>query len=285
MTAAPALAAGTWLTRAGRERSRRARRYGDGVRDFTYPPVVLTAKAAFKALGIRVEMRGSEHIPRSGGAVLVCNHISYVDFVFGGLAADAGGRRVRYLAKQELFRHRLVGPLMRSLHHIEVNRDDGLASYDDAIRCVNTGEVVGLFPEATISYTYELKEFKTGAVRLAAKTGVPLVPVVLWGTQRMFPKGRDRDFHRGQTVAITVGEPLHPRVDDNAAAATATLKSTMARLLDESIRAYPERPAGAWWLPRSYGGGAPDAAEATRMYREERRAKVAQLRADRERGG
>ena len=92
---------------------------------------------------------------------------------------------------------------MRSLHHIEVDRGDGLASYRTAVEYLRAGEAVGIFPEATISRAMELKEFKTGAVRIAAEAGVPLVPVVLWGTQRMMTKDHPRDFSRGKTIAIT----------------------------------------------------------------------------------
>jgi 1-acyl-sn-glycerol-3-phosphate acyltransferase len=103
-----------------------------------------------------------------------------------------------------------------------------------------------VFPEATISYTYELKEFKSGTVRLAAHAGVPIIPVLLWGTQRMFPKGRKPDFTRGQTLAITVGEPMTIDAKD-ALGETARLRAEMSRLLDETIRAYPE-------MPRERGG-------------------------------
>jgi 1-acyl-sn-glycerol-3-phosphate acyltransferase len=251
------------------------------VRDFTYPPIVLGARAVFKALGIRFQMRGTDNVPRTGAAVLAFNHISYVDFVFGGFAAVQSGRRVRFMAKKEIFDNRYAGPLMRSLHHISVDRSDGMPSFEQALDYLAQGEVVGLFPEATISYTYELKEFKSGTVRLAARAGVPIIPVVVWGTQRMFPKGRKPDFRRGQTLAMTVGEPLH--VDGNdAMRETAELKARMSALLDETIRAYPEMPEGAWWLPRSYGGSAPDTAQAEQMHRDERRKMLAMLRKQKE---
>ena len=155
-------------------------------------------------------MTGTEHIPRSGGALLAVNHISYVDFVLGGFAAQPSKRLVRFMAKRELFDHQFAGPLMRSLHHINVDRADGLASYEEGLRYLRMGEVVGIFPEATISRSFEIKELKTGATRMAAEAGVPLVPVILWGTQRMLTKDHPKDFSRGKTIAITVGEPLHP---------------------------------------------------------------------------
>jgi 1-acyl-sn-glycerol-3-phosphate acyltransferase len=242
------------------------------VRDITYPPIIVTAKLGFKALGLRFQMDGTEHVPREGGALLAFNHVSYVDFILGGFAAQDSKRLVRFMAKRELFDHRWSGPLMRSLHHISVDRGDGLASYAEGIDYLRRGEVVGIFPEATISRSFELKEFKTGATRMAAEAGVPLVPTILWGTQRMKTKSHPQDFSRGKTIAITVGEPLHP-TGANPAAETAELKATMARLLDQTIRAYPadEQPPGSWWLPASYGGSAPTMEEAAVLDAEEKR--------------
>ena len=246
------------------------------MRDITYPPIILAAKAGFRLLGQDFRVTGSEHVPRSGGVLLAVNHIGYVDFVYGGLAADPSKRLVRFMAKREVFDHKLSGPLMRSLHHIEVDRGAGIASMEQARAYLKAGEAVGIFPEATISRSFELKEFKTGAVRIAADAGVPLVPVILWGTQRMMTKGHDKDFSRGKTISIRVGEPLHPSGADPAAE-TAELKSVMARMLDESIRSYPaeEQPPGSWWLPASYGGGAPTLAEAEALDAEEKRERAA----------
>ena len=242
------------------------------MRDLTYPPIIATAKVAFKLLGLRFDMRGTEHVPRSGGALLVYNHVSYVDFILGGLAANPSGRLVRFMAKREVFDHRWTGPVMRSMHHIAVDRAEGVASYDEGVRVLRAGEIVGIFPEATISRSFELKEFKTGATRMASEAGVPLVPVVLWGTQRLKTKGHPQDFSRGKTIAITVGEPLYPS-GVNSLAETAQLKSRMARMLDETIRRYPadEQPPGSWWLPAAYGGSAPTMEEAAQLDAEEKR--------------
>ena len=122
----------------------------------------------------------------------------------------------------------------------------------------------------------ELKEFKTGAVRIAAEAGVPLVPVILWGTQRMMTKDHPRDFSRGKTIPIRVGEPLHPTGDDPVAE-TAELHRVMSGMLDEAIRAYPddEQPPGSWWLPKRYGGSAPTLEEAAALDAEEKAAAAA----------
>src|SRR5918997_3004643 len=109
------------------------------MRDVTYPPVIWTALTAFKALGQTIRMTGTEHVPRSGGVLLAFNHVGYVDFVYGGLAARPSRRLVRFMAKREIFDHPIAGPVMRSLHHINVDRADGLASYDEAVRYLREG--------------------------------------------------------------------------------------------------------------------------------------------------
>ena len=100
-----------------------------------------------------------------------------------------------------------------------------------------------------------------------------MVPVILWGTQRMMTKDHPRDFSRGKTISISVGTPMHPTGDDPAAE-TAELHRVMSSMLDEAIRAYPsaEQPPGCWWLPQRYGGSAPtlDAGSRARRGREAR---------------
>lgn len=240
--------------------------------DLTYPPIILAAKTGFRLLGQRFDLTGTEHVPRTGGVLLAVNHVGYLDFIYGGLAANPSGRKVRFMAKKEVFDHAVGGPVMRSMHHIAVDRGEGLASFRAAVDYLQRGEAVGIFPEATISRSMELKEFKTGAVRIAAEAGVPLVPVILWGTQRIMTKDHDKDFSRGKTIAIRVGEPLHPTGEDPVAE-TADLRARMSTLLDEAIAAYPadEQPPGAWWLPARHGGGAPTPEEAVRLDEEEKR--------------
>ena len=252
------------------------------MRDVTYPPIIVTAKILFRALGQRFQLTGTEHVPRQGGVLLAYNHIGYVDFIYGGLAVNPSGRLLRFMAKRELFDHRAVGPLMRSLHHIEVDRASGEKSLDTALAYLKAGEAVGIFPEATISRAMELKEIKTGAVRIAAEAGVPLVPVILWGTQRMMTKDHPRDFSRGKTIAITVGEAMNPDGSDPIGD-TALLKSQMSEMLDATIAAYPaeEQPPGSWWVPERLGGSAPSLARAAELDMAEKRERAARRAAKR----
>ena len=252
------------------------------MRDLTYPPIVVAVKTGVRVLGQRFVMSGTEHVPRTGGVMLAYNHIGYVDFVYGGFAAQPAKRLVRFMSKRELFDHRWTGPLMRSLHHIEVDRGAGLASYQTAVDYLRAGEAVGIFPEATISRAMELKELKTGAVRTAAAAGVPLVPVILWGTQRIMTKDHPRDFSRGTTIAITVGEPMHPDGSDPRGD-TALLKSRMTQMLDATVAAYPvaEQPPGSWWVPERLGGSAPSLARAAELDMAEKRERAAKRTAAR----
>lgn len=241
------------------------------MRDITYPPIILTAKGLFRAMDLRFQLSGTEHIPRSGGALLAVNHVSYLDFVLAGYAAQPARRLVRFMAKREVFDHSVAGPVMRSMHHISVDRADGVGSLKEAVRYLREGELVGIFPEATISRSFEVKDIKSGAIRIAAEAGVPLIPVILWGTQRLMTKDHPKDFSRHKTIAITVGEPLHPDGTDPGAQ-TEQLHAEMSRLLVETIRAYPadEQPPGSWWLPAAYGGTAPTPERAADMDAEER---------------
>ena len=166
--------------------------------EITYPPVIALTRTVFRGLGLRFTISGEEHVPRTGGAVMAINHVGYLDFTFAGLAARPAGRLVRFMAKKEVFDHKVSGPLMRGMKHIPVDRQGAAGdSYRSAVTALQAGEIVGVFPEATISQSFELKEFKTGAVRMAQEAGVPLLPCIVWGSQRVMTKGRPKDLTRG----------------------------------------------------------------------------------------
>ena len=248
--------------------------------DIVYPAVIAAARTWFKLGDVQINMTGQEHIPTEGGALLAVNHVSFVDYIMAGFPAAERGRLTRFMAKREVFDHRIGGPVMRSFHHISVDRSAGAEGMMVAARKLREGEIVGIFPEATISRSFEIKELKTGAVRIAANAGVPVIPVVLFGTQRILTKGRKLDLTRHRPVAIEVGEPMHVTGEDSVAE-TAELKRRMEEMLDRLITAYPDKEPGAWWLPKAYGGGAPTLEEAEAMYAEERRERAARRAAKR----
>ncbi|WP_327358275.1 lysophospholipid acyltransferase family protein [Streptomyces sp. NBC_01304] len=233
--------------------------------ELVYRPVIGAALTLFKALDLKIDLKGTENIPRSGGAVLVSNHISYMDFIFAGLAARPQKRLVRFMAKESVFRNKISGPLMRGMKHIPVDRNNGEVAYKHAMDSLRSGEIIGVFPEATISPSFTLKSFKSGAARMAQEAGVPLIPVALWGTQRLWTKGRPRNIKREHIpVTIRVGEAIEAPRDQYAGAITRRLRQRMEELLETAQRAYPGRPKGpedSWWLPAHLGGTAPTPAQ------------------------
>jgi 1-acyl-sn-glycerol-3-phosphate acyltransferase len=250
----------------------------DRPRETVYPPVIGFAKLVFKALGIRFDITGSENVPATGGAVMAINHTGYLDFTFAGLAALPTGRLVRFMAKKEVFDHKISGPLMRGMRHIAVDRSSGAESYQAAVKALAAGEIVGVFPEATISQSFDLKDFKSGAARMAMEAGVPILPLVIWGSQRIFTKGRKKDLRRGAHVRIVIGEPFTPDPSADAVAVTADLKGRMAALLEEARATYKGEKYGAddtWWIPASMGGTAPTLAEAVERDAAERERRAA----------
>lgn len=234
--------------------------------EIVYPPVILAAKAMFRVLDNRLRVTGTEHIPRTGGAVIACNHVSYLDFIFCGLGADPAKRLVRFMAKKEVFDNKIAGPLMRGMHHIPVDRAAGRDSYDEAVRRLRAGEVVGVFPEATISRSFTVKPIKSGAVRMAAEAGVPVVPMALWGTHRLWTKGKPRTLtKRHLPIHIHAGEPFWPTQQDDPEALTEDLRTRMSAILNDLQADFPEKPADEderWWLPAHLGGTAPTPDEA-----------------------
>lgn len=235
-----------------------------------YRPVISLAFATFRALDLRFDIHGAEHLPRVGGAVLAITHFGYLDFALAGAATWLHGRRyVRFMAKAEVWAHPVAGPLMRGMHHIPVDRGAGAGALGHAVSALRAGELVGVFPEGTVSQSFTVQTLKTGAVRMAAAAGVPLVPVAIWGSQRVLTKGRRRDLRaaRHTPIGIHVGEHLHPDAGEDPVEGTARLRGVLASLLDSAWQAYPDRPRpgeACWWMPAHLGGTAPtpEAAEA-----------------------
>ena len=239
--------------------------------ELVYSPVIAFARGIFAMQGLRFTIVGDENVPTTGGAVMVVNHIGYMDFTYAGLAAQGSGRLVRFMAKDSVFKHPVSGPLMRGMHHIPVDRTAGAASYRAAVDALRAGEIVGVFPEATISRSFELKGFKNGAARMAQEAGVPILPVVIWGSQRVWTKGHPKRLGRTNTpISISVGEPIPVSADADPDQVTADYKAVMQQMLDVLRSTYePLTGADLKFLPAAMGGTAPTLAEATRLDDEE----------------
>jgi 1-acyl-sn-glycerol-3-phosphate acyltransferase len=210
----------------------------------------------------QLEAEGLEHVPRSGGAVMILNHSSFVDFFTAArLPFLELGRPVRMLAKASLFRSRIVGPFMRAAGHIPVERGSGRDALTAAIDALRRGEFVGVLPEQTISPSFELLPFKSGAVRMAQEAGVPVVPAVSWGSHRFWTTGDGPHLAWKLPVHIRYAAPVVPEGEPEAV--SARLRTLMAQMLEDVQRRYRDGlPTGARWVPSRFGGGAPTPEEA-----------------------
>jgi 1-acyl-sn-glycerol-3-phosphate acyltransferase len=230
--------------------------------EIVYPAIVKVVKGLWKYLGLRFTILGEANIPRHGGAVMAINHIGYLDFAIAGTAALPAGRLVRFMAKKQVFDHPVSGPLMRGMKHISVDRENGAPSFVEALKALRKGEIVGVFPEATISRTFELKEMKSGVIRLALDSGTPVIPTIVWGSQRIWTKRQKRDFGRNSfPITVAIGAPYMVNPDASIESEMTRLREKMTELLTLAQANYPDIPNGEPWAPPRLGGTAPTAAQ------------------------
>ena len=171
----------------------------------------------------RFDIEGTDRIPDSGPAIVVANHRSYFDTVAVGLTIIEGGRAPRFLGKKEVFDAPVIGPLARSLGGIRVDRGSGSGEpLREAARALDAGEVVTLMPQGTIPRGRAFFEptlvGKTGAARLAAMTGAPVIPIGLWGTELVWPRSEKLpnvlNVGDPPTVITRVGQPVDLGLSD-----------------------------------------------------------------------
>jgi 1-acyl-sn-glycerol-3-phosphate acyltransferase len=234
-------------------------------RDRPYRLIIRVALVVFRLFRFRFDVRGAEHVPTTGGAIISSNHVSFFDFTFLGLAAVPQHRLVRFMAKSAVFDHWFSGRFMRAMQHIPVDRKAGAAAFESAVRALKDGEVVGVFPEATISTSFTVKDLKAGVARMAVDAGVPIIPAAVWGGHRIATKGHKVQWRRGVPVTVILGEPIVAEPGEKAQSLLRRTRAAMEVLLDEAQRSYPDQPAGPedrWWLPSHLGGTAPTPEEA-----------------------
>jgi 1-acyl-sn-glycerol-3-phosphate acyltransferase len=240
----------------------------------------IAVSLATKAIGTKITYQGLDNIPDRGGAVMAINHTSYVDWCPAALAAYQRHRRMRFMIKTEMQDVKVVNFLIKHSKTIPVDRRAGRGAYAVAVERLRAGEIVGMYPEATISRSFELKDFKTGAVRMAKEAQVPIVPLIVWGAQRRWTKDHPRDMGRRNKIPITVaaGTPLPAAgsIDETSAA----MREAMTTLLHRVQEEYPH-PEGAFWVPRRLGGSAPTMDEA-KVLEEAELAERARKRAEKE---
>jgi 1-acyl-sn-glycerol-3-phosphate acyltransferase len=161
----------------------------------------------------RQDWQGEEHLPREGGAVVVTNHVSHFDpLAFAHFLYD-NGRLPRFLGKEALFRVPVLGTLLRGAQQIPVLResDNAVQAYSAAVESVRRGELVAIYPEATITRDPALWPMagKTGAARVALETGAPVIPIAQWGPQEVLaPYGKSLRLFPRKTMHLRAGPPI-----------------------------------------------------------------------------
>jgi 1-acyl-sn-glycerol-3-phosphate acyltransferase len=226
-----------------------------------YRWIVALGTAFLRLIDARREVHGTENIPKTGGVVLAITHFSYLDFVLAEWAIWRDRKRyTRFMATLQAFQHPVAGPLMRSMGHIPVDRSAGASAYKFALDALRRGELVGVFPETRVSRSFALLPFKNGAARMAAQSGCPIVPCVIWGSHRVMTRTHKTSLLRSRHTPVTVvfGEPIHVAPEDDVAIVTDKLRQVMDDLLAHAQDTYPDKAEpGAWWEPAHRGGGAP----------------------------
>lgn len=157
-------------------------------------------------LVFRIRCRGREHVPASGGGLVLSNHQSHLDPVLVGLATD---RRLNYLARDTLFKFAPFRWLINSLDAIPLDREGlGLGGLKETLKRLKRGELVLIFPEGTRTRDGEVGTLKPGFCALARRAGVPLLPVAIDGAFDSWP--RSQMLPGPAVIHIQFGEPLEP---------------------------------------------------------------------------
>ena len=230
-----------------------------------YTAAIIAGRALFGFWRIKRSITGAQHIPDTGGAVIAMTHFGYLDFALVEWAAWLQGRRrIRFMAKRSVFDKPIIGALMRGMRHIPVDKNAGADAFQAAVEALRDGELIGVFPEAGVSASFSVRNLKTGAVRLAAAAGVPIIPVAIWGGQRLLTKNRRIGFGErfGMPVGFAVGAAIAVAPDADVREATSVLRDELQHLINGCQRAYPVDGDGQWWQPRDLGGTAPTPREA-----------------------
>jgi 1-acyl-sn-glycerol-3-phosphate acyltransferase len=220
-------------------------------------------RVALRALRLDIRWSGLEHLPAAGPVVLAATHVSYPDFVLIERAAVTRGRYVRFMTRHDVWEVPVVPWFMDRMRHIPVNRQAPAYTYLRARHELDLGQAVCGFPEAGISYSFTVRPLMRGVASLARETGAPLVPVAIWGTQRIFSVGDPEppiDWTRGRRVDLAFGSPLYVAARDDVTEATHELGHRLTDLLEGLQRLPHHRPRPgevATWYPAHLGGSAP----------------------------
>jgi len=160
-----------------------------------------------------------------------------------------------FMIKAEMADVKAVNYVINHARLIPVDRRSGHDALAVGVQRLREGELIGMHPEATISRSFELREFKTGAARMALGAQVPIVPIIVWGAHRIWPKDQPKKVWRNKVpITVAAGRPLPPHGTPEQL--NVALRNAMNALLYRVQEQYPH-PEGEPWVPRRLGGTAP----------------------------
>jgi len=208
---------------------------------------------------------GAEHLPRTQGFVACSNHISHLDpFVLAHFLLD-NGAPPRFLAKESVFRIRVLGRIVSGAGQIPVYREtsDAGKAFSAAVAAVEKGECVVVYPEATLTRDPDLWPMvgKTGAARIALTTGCPVIPIAQWGVQDILaPYGKRPHLLPRHTVQVLAGPPVDlsrfaggPGVAGEVGRLRGATDAILDGITEQLVRLRGGQPPPSRWDPREHG--------------------------------
>lgn len=186
---------------------------------------------------VKRDWRGRQNVPREGGVVVVANHYSFFDPISVGHFLVASGRTPRFLAKAAVFKQPTLGKLFRAAGQIPVYREsrDAALAFKDALAAVERGETIIVYPEGTMTKDPNLWPMvgKTGAARIALRTGAPVLPIAQWGAQEVFAHySKKPNFFPRKTLKVTAGAPIDLRAEFGPEVTSEALRKATVHIMD-----------------------------------------------------
>jgi len=155
----------------------------------------------------RMEVIGTENVPERGGVIIASNHVSYLDPVVLGASTK---RKIHFIAKKEVFNNIFSSIFLKSLNAFPVDRKKiDMPAFKKTISILVEGGILGIFPEGTRSINGELQELKLGVVKIAMKAGVPIIPVGIIGTHKIYPHGKIFPVLFKNKITVYFGAPQY----------------------------------------------------------------------------
>ena len=190
------------------------------------------------AILMKHEQRGQQNLPRTGGVILAPNHLSYADWAAVAVFSYDGGRFPVFLIKSSIFNVKVVGPFLRKLGQLPVyrNRNDAALVLRQAEEALRDGQCVIVYPEGTASRDPDLWPMvaKTGAARLALKTGVPVIPIGQWGAHEVLPYGSTKPrLSPRKTARLVAGPPVDLSAFEGKPLTATTLREATAAIMTD----------------------------------------------------